>query len=410
MPGLIRRPASLQAGDALHTPAGPAPPACWQDDAQGDGLSGDRLPEVAEIVVVGGGVMGTAVAYWLARAGRRVALIEERRAAWGASGRNAGLLLAGSAPLEDPALVRSVLHDDGIDAGLEQSGHLALASSPEVWEAFRAEVARRPPTAPPLQALDRAACEELLSMAIAPGYLGGRWLPGGCTIHPVRFVRGLLAATRRRGAIVVDSTRVLDVQPRPSRDDLRVRTTHGEIGARQVVLACNSATVMFAPGLRRRLTPVRGQMLATTPVRPLWRPGLAVDFGTAYWRQLANGTIVLGGLRSRDPVPEETSRPLTNRRIQQALTGLLPSIFPGMPAFGVHERWAGIMDVTPDGRPLIGALPGAPNQWVICGFAGHGLPGSLGAGRALAEAITTERTPSVLQPYAPDRFAASALA
>jgi glycine/D-amino acid oxidase-like deaminating enzyme len=70
----------------------------------------------------------------------------------------------------------------------------------------------------------------------------------------------------------------------------------------------------------------------------------------------------------------------------------------------VERRWAGVMDYTADGRPLVGPVPGAAGQWVIAGFGGHGLPAGLGAGRAVARAVTTGRPPAELEPYVPARF------
>jgi glycine/D-amino acid oxidase-like deaminating enzyme len=131
---------------------------------------------------------------------------------------------------------------------------------------------------------------------------------------------------------------------------------------------------------------------------------MAVDWGTVYWRQTSDGSIILGGCRHLDLDGETGPGQRLNMRIQKALTEFLPESFPGFPSFQVCHRWAGIMDYTPDGRPLIGQVPDVPGQWVIAGFGGHGLPPALGAGRALAEALTTGRTPTELNPYDPDRF------
>ena len=362
------------------------------------------LPSEAEVVVIGGGLMGVSTAYWLARSGVNVLLVEAHRLAWGATGRNAGLMLAGAAPLENPELVRTVLREEGVNAEYAEPGHLALASSPEIWDKIHREVAQRTATSAPVYVLDHSACEDLLAMRINTRFLGGRWFPGGGMIHPTRFVYGLARAAIRRGASLATQTCVLQVSAIAGQESFDVLTSRGRIRARQVVFACNSRISEFLPDFRKVITPVRGQVMSTQPLSVMFRIGLAVDWGTVYWRQTSDGVIVLGGYRNLDPIAETGSQELVNHRIQDALAHFLPDAFPGFPTFRFGQRWAGIMDYPVDGRPIVGALPHAPNQWIIAGFGGHGMPAGLGVGKAIAETIATGRAPAALEPFDPGRF------
>ncbi|HEX6700950.1 MAG TPA: FAD-dependent oxidoreductase [Gaiellaceae bacterium] len=359
-----------------------------------------ELPTEAEVVVVGGGVVGVATAYWLARRGAAPLLLEAHGLAHGASGRNGGLVLAGRSRLEDPATLRAVLREERIDADYEELGHLALASSESVLERFRDELARRPPDAPPLDVLDHAQCEDLLGMAIAPSFAGGRWLPGGALADPVRLVGGLAEAAVRHGAALATSTRVLRLTV--SGDGVRIETTRGRVRAERVVVACGfrTAELVGAGGLLR---PVRGQMLSTEPAPPLFRPGMALDFGTVYWRQARDGAIVAGGCNHVDFAAEATARTAVNPRIQAALERFFAESFPGLPPLAVARRWAGIMDETLDGRPVVGRWQ-SERVWLAAGFGGHGLPPALGVGRALAAALAGEPARE-LEPLSPERFA-----
>jgi gamma-glutamylputrescine oxidase len=379
------------------------PPSLWFAEARQDAaLAPPRLPAATDVVVVGGGIMGVSVAFWLSGGGADVVVLESRALGWGASGRNAGLLLAGSSPLEDLDATRAVLEEDCIDAGYEERGHLALATSAAVVERIRDEIARRPETAPPLELLNRARCQELLGLYMSPRFLAGRWLRRAATVDPVRMLRGLAAAAARRGARFGERTAVQRVESGAG-DGVEVHTRYGPIRARHAVLACGARTATLAPTLAHRLTPIRGQMLATAPMRPLFPMAMAVDWGTVYWRQTQTGEIVLGGCRDRDPIAERTERQTPNPRIQTALTHFLPESFPQIGRVEVRWRWAGTMDETPDGRPLIGPVPEAPGVWAIAGFGGHGLPPALGAGRALAEGIAHGRMAPALAPYDPGR-------
>jgi sarcosine oxidase subunit beta len=153
------------------------------------------------------------------------------------------------------------------------------------------------------------------------------------------------------------------------------------------------------------LTPVRGQVLSTEPIKRVFNVGLAVDWGTVYWRQTAEGVIVMGGYRGLDRETETTSNEELNPAIQSALEGFLPKAFPDIPQIQVARRWAGIMDETPDEKPIVGQWPARSQTWVVAGFGGHGLPPALGATRALASSIAQGQITTELDPLSPDRFA-----
>jgi gamma-glutamylputrescine oxidase len=378
------------------------PPGYWLATAGEEPFSpAATLPALTDVVVIGGGLMGVATTYWLSRLGLGVLLVESRRLAWGATGRNAGIFLPGLHPLEGADLVLAVLREERIDAGYERTGHLALASSPAAWDQIRAEIARRPPSAPPLHALDRPACEDLLGMRIATEFRGGRWCPDGHVIHPARLVHGLAVAALCHGAVVATQAHVTDVSSTSS-NAWRVDTRRGPVRTRHVVFACNHALTRFHPALQRVMKAVHGQVLATAPLPVRFRPGMAVDFGTVYWRQTGDGTIVLGG-RSSDG-QADGGRGWVDVAVRRRLEDFLPRAFPDSPPVAVTRRWTGIMDCTADGRPIVGAVPHLDGQWVIGGFGGHGLPGGIGAGRALAQEVAGGPRSPLLDPFAPDRL------
>src|SRR5260370_41979406 len=92
-----------------------------------------------------------------------------------------------------------------------------------------------------------------------------------------------------------------------------------------------------------------------------------------------------------------------NPVIQSALRDFLPSAFPDVPPIQVKRRWAGIMDETPDDRPIVGQWPSGSNTWAIAGIGGHGLPPALGAARVLANAIAEGRVTPELDSRGPAR-------
>lgn len=358
----------------------------------------EPLPARTEVVVVGGGVIGVAAAYEMARLGAAPLLLERRRLGWGASGRNAGLVLGSAASLDG---MQAVLAAERLEVDYREPGHLALASSPAALEHMHEEVAARPSASMPVQVLDRGACEDLLSLRVGAAFCGGRWMPRAGAVHPVRFVSGLAGAAVRHGAVIAAGTAVRRLRRAHPGDGFDLETSQLRIRARQVVLACSASSARLWRPLVALLSPARGQVLATRPLPVLFGPGLAVDYGTLYWRQAPDGVVVLGGCRHLDPVAETTGREGLNPRIQAALERFLPEAFPGFPRVRVAWRWAGIMDETPDGRPMVGPWPDGSGLWIAAGFGGHGLPPALEIGRALARAVVEgDRTalPATLDP------------
>lgn len=356
------------------------------------------VPRTVDVAVVGGGMIGVACAYWLARVGCDVALLESRQVGYGASGRSGGFMLG--TPLQVDKL-RELLQAERIDAEFETPGHLALASGAAVAGRFAAEIDSRPTSASHVEMLCRSDCEDLLGMAIAERYAGGRWQPGGATIDPARLVLGLAAAAVRRGAVVIEDCSVRALEP--GRRGVRVLTDRGPVRADQVVVACGARSGALLPGGERLLRPLRGQVLATEPLPPRFGPGMAVDYGSVYWRQTSTGAIVLGGCRGADPDREESFDEAVNPVVQEALERFLPRAFPSFGPVRVARRWAGVMDFTDDGRPVLGRWPRTSSVWVAAGFGGHGFPPASGVGRTLAEAIVIGRDSEWLERLAPDR-------
>jgi len=358
-----------------------------------------RLPAQVDVVIVGGGLMGVSTGYWLARLGADALLLEASHLCSGATGRNSGLMLPAATELENPSLLEQVLREESIEADYSTPGHMALASVPEIWEAFQEEVRQRKGNSPALFVLERSACEEILKMRISRRFLGGRWFPQGGVVHPVMLVYGVANAASKHGLRISAQTPVISV--RPSGKELIVRTSRGDIAAKSVIYACSGQLGDLVSELRGTVRLVTAHVLSTDPLPPLFRMGMAVDFGTVYWRQMRDGTIVIGG----DGRSFLSGLKAKGGSLPEAgLAGFLTAAFPDIPLIGVRRRWTGVMDSPNDGKPIVGSITGRPNQWVVAGFNGHGMPLGLSVGRNVAQSIVTGAVSSALVPFNPQRL------
>jgi gamma-glutamylputrescine oxidase len=359
-------------------PAAAEQPA-WGEPAWGVGPRRwpGSLPERAEILVVGGGITGLSLLHWL-QGRAHVVLVERDRVAAGASGRNAGFLLAGVASCYAAAVrsfgrgrARSIwgftvdTHDllaralAGHEVGYRRAGSEILPASAE-------------------EAEDLAASAELLREdGFEASWDGERLLnPRDGEIDPLRAV-STLASLAPEGSI---REGVAAEGLAAGSDGVRVHAGSKECLAGAVVLATNGYTNLLLPEVG--IAPVRAQMAATAsePRRLVARPTYC-DRGFRYWRQLPDGRVLAGGFRNRAVEEEVGHQAVPTDRIQAMLDGELRRLGAGAP---VTHRWAGIMGFTADELPLVGPVPGHPGVYVCGGYSGHGMGFAFQSARQLA--------------------------
>ena len=373
-----------------------------------------------EVVVIGAGVAGCGAALALAREGVDVVWLEADRVAQRATGRNAGFILQGTAERYDRARavmgaerarrvhawslvnhdrMAQVIAEEEIACAYRRGGSLQLAGSAREEEELR-DSAR-------LLVADGFEAE-LLQGAQVPavhrdaGFNLAVLLPRDGELDPAAFARGAAAAARRAGARLYEQTRVTHLDANAP-GDVRVRTAGGEVRADLAIVCTNAAVGQLVPGLADTVDPVRGQMLATAPVPPLFRKPIYADHGYDYWRQTPEGRVVLGGWRNLDPGAEVGHAEVLHPEIQARMEGFLRR-YPPLAEVEITHRWAGIMGFSRDGLPLVGPAPGQPGALVAAGFTGHGFGFAWLSGEAAA-AVATEGHHPLLSDFSPRRFA-----
>lgn len=397
-----------------------SPEPYWHATRGSPALPAGEPPRVCDVAVVGGGWLGAATAYWLARAGARVVLLESVHPAAGATGRNGGFMVAGTAEpydqamarvgreaaravweltLENRSLLREVLAREEIDCEYREPGHLALALGAAQGAALRRTVAALRADGFAAEWLDRAQTQALVGTPLGPAIDGALYAPEDGLLHPVRLVVGLLGAAARHGATVVAGAPVRRIEA--GAGGVQVATDRGTTAAGAAVVAVNAWTDELVPDLAGVITPVRGQALAYAPLAPTFGPGMgaAVTPTGEYWHQTPDGSVVIGGCRATAPDYDVGVREaVPTAEVQAAIEHVLPRLFPALGGLRVARRWAGLMAFTSDYLPVADAAPGLPGVWVVGGFCGHGMPFGLVLGRLLAEAALGGARPPALHP------------
>jgi gamma-glutamylputrescine oxidase len=383
-----------------------------------------ELPPSAEVVVIGGGMLGCWTAYWLARSGVQVVLLEATAIGWGATGRNGGFLTAGTAlgypalietvglddarrlqhlTLEGQALAFEVIAEEQISCELRQTGSLGLATDQETLEMMRDSSTRLQEDGFDGEVMDRDQVQALIGVALGEQIVGGTFRAGDAMLHSTRYLTGIARAAERHGASLVRA-RVTGLEAAGA--ETKVRTDRGTVTTSNVIVALNAWSDTLIPDLTSLVVPTRGQIIAYAPSPIVFRTATSADVTVTgeYWQQMPDGTIVIGGRRADAPehdlgVREMVPTPEVTAKIEETL----PSLFPSLTSLTVARRWAGPMAFTADYLPVVDAIPGLASSWFAGGFNGHGMPFGPRIGQLLAEAVTSGTLPPVLQPLRKDR-------
>jgi gamma-glutamylputrescine oxidase len=339
------------------------------------------LPAKADVLVIGGGIAGTSLLWHLAQHRIDAVLVERHHIASGASGRNAGFLLAGVASSYAEAIkkygrekarevweITNENHDRMIEAARGQDvGHRRLGSA-----------------VLPASDEERALLVESEQLLREDGF-AARWdgtrlvNPRDGEVDPSAMVAAL---ARQAGAGAIREG--VDVAALDARRH-GVIVTAGDVQceAGVVILATNGYTAQLVPSVE--IQPTRAQMVATAPdSKPIADVPVYSNFGYRYWRQLATREVLLGGWRDTSPDAEKTYDDEPTEEIQHHLDRALTSL--GVTAEVTH-RWAGTMGFTESGLPLAGPLEGMPNTYICAGFTGHGMGFAFMTAKQVAERI-----------------------
>lgn len=368
-------------------------------------------------VVVGGGVMGTSIAYQLASRGVEVTLLERARLCSGPTRHSTAIIRL---HYTQPLLVqmaayglrtyRNFRDEVGAPSGFTRTGML-LAVEPDEREMLEQNVAVGRSEGAVTHVLDAEQVAEL-DPRIVGDDLVFCFEPEAGHCDPYLVTTGFAAAARRAGARIEEGVRVERIEASG------VETSGGSVDADSVVVAAGpwTAPLLEPLGYELPITPAPAEV-------GRWRlpagfdppPPALADFSAAqlYFRPAEPGFLEVGSLdprHSEHPVdpdqPPEGARPETLDGYARSLAQRLPGAAAG------HWRggWTGVYDVTPDWEPAIGQVPGAEGVYVAAGFSGHGFKLAPAVGVALAELICDGDSRTFdLDLLAPDRFERGAL-
>ncbi len=377
-------------------------------------------PKVYDVAVIGGGISGVAAAYELARAGIRAILLEKGTLASMASGWTlGGVRQSGRHPAELPlarAAVRRwerLAEELGAEIEYRQEGNLRLARTPQEVARIQEMVAEQRALGLELDFLPDNAAVRAIAPAISREHvLAASYCPTDGHANPLATVQAYAQAAERAGAEIRTHTRVDRVAVRGGKV-AGVETATGPVPADQVVVAAGiySDRLCRTAGVPLPLEQVHVAVVQTVPLPPLLRPVLGVANADFAGRQEVGGRLRMTASTGpwthprRELTPEDVQPPA---EAVAALIHRAVHVLPPVAQAGIARVWGGLLDMTPDGLPVIDRIDRVEGLVVAAGFSGHGFCLGPITGQSVAELVQGKSPSLPLEPFRWDRFTETA--
>jgi sarcosine oxidase subunit beta len=379
-----------------------------------------ELKSSYDVVIVGAGAHGLAAAYYLGKEHgvRKIALLDKSYLGAGASGRNTAILRSNYRTPEGISFYDASLKlYERLSQELEwnllfsQCGHMTLAHNDSSVTGLRVRAENNQLLGVNSRMIDTAEIRKLapaidLSCDARYPILAALYHPPGGIIRHDAVVWGYARACDRMGIEIHPNTEVTDIKVENNRATT-VMTKRGPVAAGAVLNATAgwASTVASMAGVKLPIVTHPLQACVTEPLKPFLDVVIVSASLHVYLSQTDKGELVIGA--EIDPYQSYCMKG-TLPTLEQMATYTL-ELFPQLHGVRVLRQWAGICDMTPDFAPIMGVSQEVGNFFVDVGWGTYGFKAAPISGKCMAALIATGKTPSLIEPFSPGRFAAGQL-
>ena len=370
------------------------------------------MSNCAEVIIIGGGVIGCATAYYLAKEGTSVIVLEgsDHIGNGGSSRNGGGVRQSGRDPRELPLAMYGIrtlwphLSEElETDCEYHQDGNLRLGKTEKHREILEGLADRARACGLDVRMIDGDEVRRI-NPHLSHEVTVASWCPTDGHANPLTTTLGFYKMARRLGARFITGEPVTEL-----------RTVKGKI--RKVITPNNvyeGEQVLVAAGLHSREilgtvgidVPMDGSLLealVTEAEAPMFDQMLGTADADFYGHQTKHGSFVFGGSSGLEPFYKDNGTPVTSSRTAPCICRGIMKYFPELADAKIVRTWAGWSDRSADGVPVLGAVDEVPGLYAACAFTGHGFGISPAVGDQLAKLIRTGSTDVDLSPLRYDR-------
>jgi sarcosine oxidase subunit beta len=369
------------------------------------------MRRTADVVIVGGGIIGASIAYHLTKKGvRDVIVLERERLGAGSTGKNAGgIRLQFSSEINVKLSQRSLPHIErfaeeiGTDPHFHQVGYLFLITEDRDVAAFDRSLEMWSRLGVPARRVTAAEAKTLFAHARTDDVRFGTFCPKDGYADPSSMLNGYAARAREAGVTFQEGAEVVAIACANSHAT-GVRTRDDEIAAGTIVNAAGpwAAQVAKLVGVDLPIQPLRRHIFVTEAVPGLDEDfPLTIEFATGLYAHRESGGVLLG---MADPNEKPAFDDSVNWDFVPTVVERALARFPMLERTSIKSGWAGLYEDTPDKHPILGKVDGVEGFISAAGFSGHGIMHAPATGELIAELIVDGRTSLDIRVLSASRF------
>ncbi|MBK7452380.1 MAG: FAD-binding oxidoreductase [Anaerolineales bacterium] len=351
-----------------------------------------NLPNTADIVIIGGGVMGASAAYHLAQRGvKNIVLLEkEKFFGQGATGRCAGGVryqfsteINVKLSIASLPMIERFKEELGQDVSYKQCGYLLVATNEKEVDVFKHNVEMQNSLGVSTELLSGDEVRRRLPLMRFDDALAGTFNPKDGVVDPNGVVQGYISAAQKMGAQVFTGAEVIGINLKGDSVE-EVQTSIGSIKTRMILNTSGpwSGQIARMAGIQLPLIPLRRQMFTTSPLQELPQDfPFVIDFARSLYFHREGEGLLIG-------MSNQNEQPGFDQNVDEDFELVnLEAAIERMPLVEKAQRashWAGLYEVTPDAHPIYGSTP--VNGYYVCtGFSGHGFMHGPISGKLMSE-------------------------